>query len=148
MSAPTVPPSAPLSMSLPELVVTPTTTQLFMFSAATWNRHRIHFDHAAAVGEGHPGVVVQRGLLGNFLARLVTSWLQGRGALTALSWKVLKSAVAGAPLRCRGEVTAQERHGAALHLLCELRVIDASDATIATGQAWVELPGSREAPAP
>jgi len=147
MSAPTVPPSAPLSMSLPELEVTPTTTQLFMFSAATWNRHRIHFDHAAAVGEGHAGVVVQRGLLGNFLARLVTSWLQGRGALTALSWKVVKSAIAGAPLRCRGEVTAQQRHGDRLHLVCELRVIDDSDATIATGQARVELPDSREAQA-
>jgi hydroxyacyl-ACP dehydratase HTD2-like protein with hotdog domain len=78
---------------LPELVVTPTTAQLFMFSAVTWNRHRIHYDHHAAVEEGHPGVVVQRALLGNFLARLLTGWLQDRGEVRELSWRVLKSAV-------------------------------------------------------
>ncbi len=44
--------------------VTPTTTLLFRYSAATFNGHRIHYDHPYATEqEGYPGLVVHGPLI-------------------------------------------------------------------------------------
>jgi hypothetical protein len=40
-----------LPVVLPELTITPTHMQIFMFSAATWNRHHIHYSRDAAIRE-------------------------------------------------------------------------------------------------
>jgi hydroxyacyl-ACP dehydratase HTD2-like protein with hotdog domain len=130
---------APLPASLPELTVTPTHTQLFMFSAVTWNRHHIHYSKDAAMAEGLPDVVVQRALLGNFLARALTDWLGDAGELRELSWKVLSSATPGRTLRCQGEVTAREVGPATSSLRCDVRIVDDRGTTIATGRAMVVL---------
>ena len=66
---------------LPELVVTPTHSQIFMFSAATWNRHHIHYSRDAAIAEGLPDVVVQRALIGNYFVRLLTNWMGDAGEI-------------------------------------------------------------------
>jgi acyl dehydratase len=128
-----------LPLRLPDLLVTPTAAQVFMFSAVTWNRHHIHYSAEAARAEGHPDIVVQRGLLGNFLARLLTSWLSKRGRIHTLHWKVLRSAVPGAPLRCEGEVVERADRGALRLLRCALRIVDVNANPIAEGAAEVEL---------
>ena len=64
---------------IPELTVCPDYVQVFMFSAITWNRHHIHYSKDAALSEGLPDVVVQRALIGNFLARLITNWVGDSG---------------------------------------------------------------------
>lgn len=125
-----------LPLRLPGLSVLPTAAQLFMFSAVTWNRHHIHYSDEAARAEGHAGIVVHRGLLGNFLARMLTSWLGDRGQIRTLSWKVLRSAGVGSPLRCEGEVVAREEQRL---LRCELRIVDVNSNPIAEGAAVVEL---------
>jgi hydroxyacyl-ACP dehydratase HTD2-like protein with hotdog domain len=130
-----------METALPELAVTPDCTQVFMFSAATWNRHHIHFDKDAAIVEGHAGVVVQRGLIGNFLSRLVTSWLGDRGEIRELSWKVVRSAQPNRTLRCLGHVKGEEREGARHFVLCELQALDDQGQQVATGDAKVELFG-------
>ena len=130
---------APLPVPLPELTVTPDHTQLFMFSAVTWNRHHIHYSKDAAIAEGLPDVVVQRALLGNFMARLLTGWLGRAGELRELSWKVVSSAVPGRRLRCQGEVVAREGDAGAPRLRCEVRVIDDDGTVIAIGQARAVL---------
>lgn len=128
-----------LPLQLPELALTPTPEQLFMFSAATWNRHHIHYSSAAARAEGHPDIVVQRGLIGNYLARLLTNWLGDRGEIRTLSWKVVRSAVPGKQLRCEGYVTAREEKLSRRYLRCELGVLDADAQAIAEGAAELEL---------
>ncbi|MFD4972430.1 hypothetical protein [Streptomyces sp. NPDC058424] len=51
--------------ALPGFRITPTTAQLFCFSAVTWNPHRIHYDAPYARDvEGHDGVLVHGPLLG------------------------------------------------------------------------------------
>lgn len=140
MSAPELPwNESGVPSILPALTVSPTPGQLFMFSAATWNRHHIHYSAQAARAEGHPDVVVQRGLIGNYLARLITRWLGDRGELRALSWKVRRSAVPGRPLRCEGQVTARREVRSGRHLCCSLRVVDADGNLVAEGAAEVEL---------
>jgi hydroxyacyl-ACP dehydratase HTD2-like protein with hotdog domain len=123
--------------------ITPTRQQIFMFSAVTWNRHHVHFDRAAAQGEGLPDVVVQRALLGNFLGRLIELWLCDRGVVERLEWKVRRSALPGRELVCTAEVTdpAQgcgERSEGEM-LRCSLRVVDPEGRVVAEGRATVRL---------
>ena len=94
-----------LPIVLPALRVVPNAMQIFMFSAITWNRHQIHYSRDAALREGHPDVVVQRALIGNFFARHAQAWLDRGGAIRQLSWKVLASAYPGQALDCVGFVT-------------------------------------------
>lgn len=122
--------------SLPPLSVRPTRAHLFMFSAATWNRHHVHYDREAAIREGLPDVVVHRGLVGNYLARLVTGWLaEHGGVLETISWRMLRSAVPDAILTCRGEVTALEKTGTEMVATCRVEAVDEAENVIATGEA-------------
>jgi len=126
---------------IPELEITPDAMQIFMFSAVTWNRHHIHYSKDAALAEGHQDIVVQRALIGNFLARLLTDWLGDSGEIRELSWKVVHSALPGKKLRCQGVVTGESRLGSRRILSCDLKIVGAEQQTIATGAARVELPG-------
>lgn len=125
------------TIEIPELQITPSSAQLFMFSAVTWNRHRIHYSKDAALDEGHPDIVVQRALLGNFMARHVGRWLGDHGRILQLSWRVVKSATPGHLLRCQGTATAQSRPSGAGQMRCALRIIDSSDSLVSTGEAVV-----------
>jgi hydroxyacyl-ACP dehydratase HTD2-like protein with hotdog domain len=129
---------------IPDLKITPDAAQIFMFSAATWNRHHIHYSKDAALAEGHKDIVVQRALIGNFLARLLTDWLGDGGDIRELSWKVVQSAFPGQTLRCTGLVTEENRSGSHRILTCELKVLNPQDQTIATGSARVELSGAAD----
>jgi len=128
-----------LPVPIPALVVTPDHTQIFMFSAATWNRHHIHYSKDAALAEGLPDVVVQRALIGNFFARLLIGWLADAGDIRELSWKVSASAVPGKALRIDGEALACSTSGGHRDVDCELRITDAGGRAIASGRARLRL---------
>jgi hydroxyacyl-ACP dehydratase HTD2-like protein with hotdog domain len=132
---------AALPVPLPELEVVPDHMQIFMFSAVTWNRHHVHYSKDAAVAEGLPDVVVQRALLGDFLARAVGDWAGDEAELRELSWKVRSSAPPNARLRCQGSVTAVDVADGATFADCELRILRDDDALVAAGSARVELLG-------
>lgn len=128
-----------LPAPIPALVVTPDHTQIFMFSAATWNRHHIHYSKDAALAEGLPDVVVQRALIGNFFARLLAGWLGDTGDIRELSWKVSASAVPGAALRIEGDALAVNVGGGHRDVDCALRITDAGGRAIASGRARLRL---------
>lgn len=129
---------ASITQEIPELQVTPTPGQLFMFSASTWNRHHIHFSKDAALSEGHADIVVQRALLGNFMARQLGNWLGDGGRILRLTWKVQKSATPGNTLRCQGTViAADEQPDGRRQLRCALKILDHTDAAVASGEATV-----------
>ncbi len=132
---------ARLPMPLPELEIVPDHMQIFMFSAITWNRHHVHYSKDAAVAEGLPDVVVQRALLGDFLARAVGDWAGDEADLRELSWKVRSSATPNASLRCQGEVTAVQVSDGATFADCDLRIVRDDDELVASGSARVELVG-------
>jgi len=123
-----------LPLVLPELRVLPTPMHIFMFSAITWNRHHIHYSAEAARSEGHPDVVVQRSLLGNYFARHAGAWLGPEGRIAQLTWRVVGPAVPHQWLRCNGVV--QDRFDDA----------DAeADAPLRLRyQAWLTADGDRE----
>lgn len=128
-----------LPAPIPALTLTPDHMQIFMFSAATWNRHHIHYSKDAALAEGLPDVVVQRALIGNFFARLLTGWLGDAGDIHQLSWRVTASAVPGRTLRIDGSALALAEHDGRREIDCELRITDADGRAIADGRARLRL---------
>ena len=122
---------------LPELVITPTHRQIFMFSAVTWNRHHIHYSRDAAIAEGLQDIVVQRALIGNYFVRLLSNWLGDAGDVKNVSWKVISSAVPNRKLRCQGVVTGHESAAGSNNLACEMTLINDVDETVATARATV-----------
>jgi len=122
---------------IPELVVCPDHKQVFMFSAVTWNRHHIHYSKDAAISEGLPDIVVQRGLIGNFLARLITNWVGDSAELRKLAWKVTRSALPGKDIVCRAKITERFDSEDERYLICEVTASNEKDELIASGDATV-----------
>jgi hydroxyacyl-ACP dehydratase HTD2-like protein with hotdog domain len=90
--------------AIPELAVEPTTVQLFQFSAATGNAHRIHYDAAYARQEGYPEVLVQSHLHACFLLRAVRRAAGPDGRLERFGWQNRGIAIPGDRLVCTGRV--------------------------------------------
>jgi hydroxyacyl-ACP dehydratase HTD2-like protein with hotdog domain len=122
---------------IPELIVRPDRTQIFMFSAITWNRHLIHYSKDAAISEGLPDIVVQRALIGNFLARLITDWVGDSAELRRLTWKVTRSALPGRDIVCRGKIKEKIDSDGDKCLICEVTAYNENDELIASGDATV-----------
>ncbi|NIM69815.1 MAG: hypothetical protein GTN86_04150 [Xanthomonadales bacterium] len=81
--------------------------QLFLYNAALWNAHRIHFDYPYATEvEGYPGLVNAGPLMGDWLTQGVLEWLGEDGTLTALEYTNRKASIIGETLRFAGRVRA------------------------------------------
>ena len=125
---------------LPPLVVTVDQTQMFFFSAATYNGHRIHYDKdwATAV-EGYDDVLVQGPLQSALLARALTDWIGGRGRLVRYSVQNRAVAYPGEELIFEGTVTSKRLDGG-------VGLVDVDiagrrgDAILMPGTATVALP--------
>jgi hydroxyacyl-ACP dehydratase HTD2-like protein with hotdog domain len=92
---------------MPALTVTVDETQMFFFSAATYNGHRIHYDKRWATDvEGYENVLVQGPLQAALLARAVTDWIGGAGRLVAYSVQNRAVAYPDETLTFGGVVTA------------------------------------------
>jgi acyl dehydratase len=142
------PGSLRVGSELPPAVRPTSTVQVFRYSAATWNTHRIHYDQGYAAAEGYPGVLVQSHLHGGFLAQYCTDWAGDDGRLLALALRVRRYAVAGEELTIAGVITGVrdgEPGRAVLDLdLTETRGSDGEVCAPAT--ASVEVPASWLAP--
>ncbi|MEV3901591.1 acyl dehydratase [Mycobacterium sp. NPDC050551] len=90
------------------LTVTVDRTQMFFFSAATYNGHRIHYDGDwATTVEGYDDVLVQGPLQSALLARALTDWIGGRGRLVRYSVQNRAVAYPDEELTFAGTVTTK-----------------------------------------
>jgi hydroxyacyl-ACP dehydratase HTD2-like protein with hotdog domain len=130
---------------IPALSVTVDETQLFFFSAATYNGHRIHYDKEWAESEGYDDVLVQGPLQAALLARAVCDWIRGRGRLVSFSVQNRAVAYPGQQLLFGGIVTAKRLTDEGTGLL-DLDIAGRRDSTVLMpGTATVQLP-RRETP--
>jgi hydroxyacyl-ACP dehydratase HTD2-like protein with hotdog domain len=90
---------------LPPAVRNASRVQLFLYSAATWNPHRIHYDADYARVEGHPDVIVHGPLQGAWLTQYVTDWAGPRARLVHAGWQNRASALPEQDLTFRGRVS-------------------------------------------
>ena len=93
---------------LPAMVKNASRAQLFLFSAATNNPHRIHYDREYAAVEGHPDVLVHGPLQGAWLHQFVAEWAGPKGRVSGLSWQNRARAFPESDLTFRGRVTEIE----------------------------------------
>jgi len=125
---------------LTPLSVTVDETQMFFFSAATYNGHRIHYDkHWARQVEGYDDVLVQGPLQAALLARAITDWIGGRGRLVEYSVQNRGVAFPGQPLTFGGTVTAKRTDGDRALVDLDIEGRRGTD-VLMPGTATVELP--------
>lgn len=123
---------------VPELIKRPDYKQIFMYSAITWNRHMIHYNSEQAVKEGHKDIVVQRALLGSYLAQMISDWINENGTLRRLEWKVIQSAFPGDVLTCKGEVSEKHFTTDEKRISCNVSIENQLKNVIVTGVAVIE----------
>ncbi|WP_101674182.1 hotdog family protein [Alloalcanivorax mobilis] len=91
--------------------------QLFLYNAAIWNPHRIHYDLPyTRETEGHPQLLIDGPLQGDWLTQIVEEWLNGRGVLESFEYSNRLAAYLGDVLTGAGEVVECDDHGATLNL--------------------------------
>lgn len=131
---------------IPTLTVTVDETQLFFFSAATYNGHRIHYDKEwARTVEGYDDVLVQGPLQAALLSRALGDWMGGRGRLVSFSVQNRATAYPGQRLDFGGHVTGKHVSAGGAGLV-DLEIAGRRDDTVLMpGTATVRLP-RREAP--
>lgn len=98
-----------VGQALPERQYTPDTVQLFLYNAAIWNAHRIHYDLAyAQQNDGHPALLVDGPLQGDWLTQLLYDWMQGSDELLTFEYSNRRAAYVGDVLTAKGEILAVE----------------------------------------
>ena len=110
--------------------------QLFLYSAATHNPHRIHYDRDYALTEGHPDVIVHGPLQGAWLSQFVTDWAGPRARMLGLTWQNRRSALPDHDYTFRGVVRSVD--GDVVHL--EVWLEDGEGTVLMPGTATVRLP--------
>jgi hydroxyacyl-ACP dehydratase HTD2-like protein with hotdog domain len=124
--------------ALPERAHTPTNVSLFLYNAAVWISHRIHYDERYTTEvERYPGIVIDGPLQGDWLAQCVTNWLGDRGKLLRFHYSNRKAAYLGETLTSGGRIAAIDR--AARTVTVDLVVKNAAGEVTSSGGATVEL---------
>lgn len=82
----------------------PTNVDLFRFSAATWNSHRIHYDitYAQQIA-GYDALLIHGPLQGVYLQQLLTMWAPS-SELREFRYRNRSPAPLGVPLHAQGDV--------------------------------------------
>lgn len=124
--------------ALPARTYQPDEVQLFMYNAAIWNPHRIHYDQRYTTEvEGHPDIVIDGPLQGDWLTQLVLEWIDGREELVALRYSNRRTAYLGETLRAEGRVEAVD--GATGEVRLALAVVNEQGEINTPGDAVVRL---------
>ncbi len=125
--------------TLSEREFNPDNVQLFLYNAALWNAHRIHFDYPYATeAEGYPGLVIAGPQMGDWLTQCVIEWLGDDGRLASIEYSNRKAAYIGESLHSGGKVLSVEAATGAVEL--ELYIKNEADEVITPGVATVHFP--------
>jgi len=126
--------------TLPTITKTPNQVALFVFSAATWNPHRIHYERDYAHDEGHRDVVVQGSLQANWLLEALEAWAPG-STLATFSFRNAATAYVNDTFTVGGQVAEVRDDGT---VVVDLQV-EGPDGVTTRGSATVRLAGERGA---
>jgi hydroxyacyl-ACP dehydratase HTD2-like protein with hotdog domain len=123
---------------LPERTHTPTNVSLFLYNAAVWNPHRIHYDAPYTTDvERHPAIVIDGPLQGDWLAQCVTNWLGDAGTLERFNYSNRRATYLGETLTSGGRIAAIDP--AARTATLELWVKNAAGDVMSPGGATVRF---------
>ena len=125
---------------LPKMKKQASEAELFLYSAASFNPHRIHYDRAYANFEGHDALVVHGPLQGSWLTQFVTDWAGPRARLLSIEWQNRASAFVGDELIFAGTVTAIDQANTSVELEISEKNIDGT--LLMPAKANVRLAGA------
>lgn len=115
-----------------------TAVGLFLYNAAIWNPHRIHYDAAYTTDvEGHPGVVIDGPLQGDWLSQVALNWVADQGTLVRFSYSNRRAAYLGDVLSSGGQIIRVDKGTGCVDL--ELFIRNASGEIITPGSATIKL---------
>jgi hydroxyacyl-ACP dehydratase HTD2-like protein with hotdog domain len=121
---------------LPPAIRNASRAQLFLYSAATHNPHRIHYDREYAAVECHPDIIVHGPLQGAWLSQYVTGWAGPHGRMLTLTWQNRRSAVPEHDYTFKGVVCSVDGDVVGLEVWAE----DGDGTVVMPGTATVRLP--------
>jgi len=125
---------------IPPLVKPITLLQMCMYSAATWNFYKLHWDTNFSRGLGFKDANVHGPLFGAFLAQMLTDWIGPEGTLKRLAYANRGMSFPGDTLTCKGKVTRKYARDGQNLVECEVWVENQSGENLAPGTATVALP--------
>jgi len=128
---------------LPSLVTRLGEVQLFSFSAATFNPHRIHYDRTWATEQEHyRDLVVQGPLQQALMVKVVTDWAGPEGRLTRVAMQSRGTAFVHDELKFTAQVTGKrvQRDLGIVELVLAVSNVTAGGVVIVPGTATLALP--------
>ena len=124
--------------ALPERSYTATNVSLFLYNAAIWNPHRIHYDEPYTTDvEKHPGVVIEGPLQGDWLNQVVVNWMGDSAALTSFNYSNRRASYLGETLTSGGAISAIDKDAGTVDL--ELFIKNENGDVITPGTAQVRF---------
>ena len=124
--------------ALPERSYTATNVSLFLYNAAIWNPHRIHYDEPYTTDvEKHPGVVIDGPLQGDWLNQVVVNWMGDSAALTNFNYSNRRASYLGETLTSGGAISAIDKEAGTVDL--ELFIKNENGDVITPGTAQVRF---------
>lgn len=127
--------------TLPVFARTLDPVQMFLFSAATHNSHRIHYDRTWAVEvEGHRDIVVHGPLQAALMAQALTDWAGPEGRLVRIAMQNRAAAFPGDELRFVGTVVGKREEDGQALVEVDIREEKASGEIVMPGSATIALP--------
>ena len=121
--------------ALPERSYTATNVSLFLYNAAIWNPHRIHYDEPYTTNvENHPGVVIDGPLQGDWLNQVVVNWIGDSATLTSFNYSNRRASYLGETLTSGGAITAVDAESGNVDLEIFIKNEDGDVITPGTAQ--------------
>lgn len=121
---------------LPDRQHTATNVSLFLYNAAVWNPHRIHYDEPYTVAvENHPGIVIDGPLQGDWLSQVVLNWMGESGRLIKFGYSNRRAAYLGETLTSGGTIRAVNEADGTLEL--DLFIKNSDGVVVTPGAATV-----------
>ena len=90
---------------VPVLVRAIGAADMVAYAGATWDWHRLHYDHDWLTERGLAAPVVDGQLFGALLVEAVQDWLGPAATVRRLSMRFVAPVFAGETVRCTGRVT-------------------------------------------
>ncbi len=105
-----------------------TLTSMIAYAGATWDWHRLHYDHDYLKSKGLAAPVVDGQLFGAYVVQAIQDWLGESAFISELDFRYAGLVFAEEHVQVSGEVT--EVAGAGVSLSLKIDVVEASGAVL------------------
>ena len=105
-----------------------TLTSMIAYAGATWDWHRLHYDHEYLESKGLAAPVVDGQVFGAYVVQAIQDWLGESAFISELDFRYAGLVFAEEHVQVSGEVT--EVSGAGVTLSLKIDVVEASGAVL------------------